>query len=78
MSPQQLREACGDGKGQVSLVIPRQSSNGYSIRLLPRSGPRGVVMCCNRDGNTVARFDCGAILKWLDRMEKEGRLNKGE
>lgn len=35
-------------------------------------------MCCNRDGNTVARFDCGAILKWLDRMEKEGRLNKGE
>ncbi len=49
MTPTELRALCGDGKGTVVLRIPRESSNGYSIRLLPRSGPRGIVVRCVGD-----------------------------
>ena len=55
MTRDELRDLCGDGTGSVTLRIARESSNGYSIRLLPRSGPRGIVTCY-RDGLTVARF----------------------
>lgn len=68
MTLSDLRAICGDGTGDVGLRINRESTNGYSIRLLPRSGPRGIVMCC-RDGKTVARFSAKALLRWIDRME---------
>lgn len=69
MTPQRLRELCGDGTGAVNLIINRESTNGYSIRLLQRSGPRGMVMCGKGEGRTLARFSAKAILRWLDRME---------
>ncbi len=49
MTPTELRTLCGDGTGSVALRIERESSNGYSIRLLPRSGPRGIVVRCVGD-----------------------------
>ena len=70
MTPTKLRDLCGDGTGSVTLRIARESSNGYSIRLLPRSGPRGIVTCY-RDGLTVARFSAKALLRWLDRIEAD-------
>ena len=69
MQPDELRNACGDGTGQLTLVLPRQPSGSGGIRLTSRSGPIGYVLCVNADGNTVARFDCKAILRWLDRQE---------
>lgn len=71
MTPTELRALCGDGTGTVGLRIPRESRNGYSIRLLPRSGPRGIVMRSRGDGTTDARFGCKALLRWLDRVEAD-------
>lgn len=68
MTLSDLRALCGDGTGTVSLRVNRESTNGHSIRLLPRSGPRGEVMCY-RDGKTVARFSAKALLRWINRME---------
>ena len=70
MTVDELRTLCGDGTGSVTLRIARESSNGYSIRLLHRSGPRGAVMC-SRDGLTVARFSARGVLRWLDRQEAD-------
>lgn len=75
MNLKDLREACADGTGTVGLRIPRESSTGHSIRLLPRSGPRGIVMCY-RGGMTVARFSCKALLRWIDRVEAEHRRSQ--
>lgn len=67
-----LRTACGDGTGQVTLVLPRQpSASANGIRLTTQGGPVGYVVCVNHQGNTVARFDCKAILRWIARMEKK-------
>jgi hypothetical protein len=68
VTPQEMREQCGNGFGSVSLRIPRMPT-GEGIRLTPHSGPVGYVMCC-RDGYTVARFSAAAILRWLDRQER--------
>jgi len=77
MSPKKMREACGDGTGQMTLILPRQPS-GYDagIRLTPRSGPIGHVLCVNANGGTVARFDCKAVLRWLDRQERSMQINE--
>jgi len=70
---QELIDMCGDGTGQVTLVINRKPT-GNGIRLTRWSGPIGYILCVNRDGNTVARFDAGAILRWVDRQKKKGLL----
>ena len=70
MQPDELRNACGDGTGQLTLVVPRQpTTSSGGIRLTPYSGPIGYVLFVNADGCTVARFDCKAVLRWLDRQE---------
>jgi len=66
MKVEEIREACGDGVGCVTFRIPRLPS-GKGIRLTPRSGPVGYVMCCG-DDYTVARFNARAVLQWLDRQ----------
>ena len=70
MTPQELRKACGDGIGQVSLVVPRNPPASGRIRLFGKSGPVGEVLCVNATGRTVARFDAASVLRWLDRQEK--------
>ncbi len=70
MTRDELRSACGDDTGSVTLRIERESSNGYSIRLNAQSGPRGIVTC-SRDGLAVARFSAKALLRWLDRQEAD-------
>lgn len=67
MTLDEMETSCGDGKGTVAFKLPRESSNGYSIRLTAYSGPVGQVMC-GRDGYTVARFNCEAVLKWVRRQ----------
>ena len=72
MTLDELRYLCGDGEGYITLVLPHQSTNGYSTRLLRTSGPRGVVVCVNRDGHSVVRFGASVIIRWLDQQHKLG------
>lgn len=72
MNLDELKQLCGDGVGQVSLRIPRQSSNGYTIRLTPRSGPIGAVVC-GSDDYVIARFDAKALLRWIEKQKSPER-----
>lgn len=71
MTLEELREACGDGVGGLMLVLPRVATS-EKIRLTPRSGPLGYVCSVNYKNETVASFDCKAILRWIDRQERSG------
>ena len=69
MKVEEIRKACGDGVGNVTLHVPRlPSGKDRGIRLTLTSGPIGYVLRCV-DGHTVARFSAAAVLRWLDRME---------
>ena len=70
MTLEEMRQACGDGTGQVTLVIPREPT-AEGIRLTPTSGPVGYVLNVQK-GQTLARFSSRALLRWLDRQERAG------
>jgi hypothetical protein len=70
MTLEEMRTACGDGTGHVILVIPREPT-AEGIRLTPASGPVGCVLNV-KEGQTLARFSCRALLRWLDRQERAG------
>ena len=73
MTLDELRYLCGDGEGYIRLVVPHQTSNGYSVRLLRTAGPRGVVERVNADGHSVVRFHQRVMIRWIDQQEKLGR-----
>lgn len=72
MEVAELKAACqatiSRGGGAVMLVIPGPPGNGYSKRLCGKRGPRGEIINY-RDGQSVCRFDAGAVLKFLEREE---------
>lgn len=67
----ELKAACGDGTGEVLLEIPRQPT-GVGIRLTPRYGPIGRVICVKRNGKTVASFNAEAVLRCIAKQEGGG------
>lgn len=75
MTPDELRALCGDGTGTVTLRIERRHTGGSIVRLLARSGPRGIVVG-SRGGATVAQFSAKALLRWLDRIEADAFSRK--
>lgn len=63
-----LHEQC-QGEGGVSLIIPR-SPTGLRIRLTPKGGPLGEVLCF-RGGATLAMFDREKVRKFLEKSAPE-------
>ncbi len=69
MTLEEMKQACGGNGLTVSFQLPRMSSNGYTIRLTPHSGPVGEAVC-GRVGYTVGRFNREAVLRWIERQER--------
>ena len=67
MTMDELKAACGDGTGNVLLHLDRLPTGG-GIRLTPRSGPVGMVICCPTRGGTTAHFNAAAVLRWIERQ----------
>lgn len=64
-----LREQCLDAGEHIILILPRRDYKP-TIRLLPKSGPWGVVLGESSGGGTVAKFKTSRILNWLKVMEE--------
>ncbi len=72
MTFDELRYLCGDGLGYITLELAHRSHNGYSTRMLKTRGPSGRVCGVTIEGNSIVRFPCKVIIKWLDQQEKLG------
>ena len=64
-----LREQCLDAGEHIVLILPRRDFQP-TIRLLPKSGPWGVVLGEASNGGTVAKFKTSRILNWLKVQEE--------
>lgn len=71
MTNDELRDACHRGT-HVLLFLPPPNGEGYTRRLLGYHGPRGEVINGTDRGQTV-RFESKAVLRCLDRLEREER-----
>lgn len=72
MNSDELRKACettiASGCDVILLTLPPPPGNGYTMRLLRTSGPRGDIVCTNQQtGASVVRFRASRVLKYLDK-----------
>jgi len=70
MTTDELREAC-QRDGYVVLKLPPPNGRGYTRRLCGTCGPRGVIICGREGGGQTVQFESVAVLRFLDRMERE-------
>lgn len=76
MTIDELREACRGGD-YVLLHLPPPNSQGYTRRLCGKRGPRGEVINGTPTRGQTVRFLSSAVLRHLDKMEKEAAKAKG-
>lgn len=70
MNLRDLKQACeaNTGGDNLSLVLQRVPT-GERIRLLPRGGPLGHVLCVEKQNRrTVAMFSKQAVLAWIRKQ----------
>ena len=59
--------ACNEATGRhVAITLPRKPDPGSNrVRLAGADSPKGDVVGVNTEGNTVALFKPGEVIKWL-------------
>lgn len=67
MTINELKQACQSAieSGSQSVVLVTAST-----RLFRTRGPFGELLCENRNGARVVRFDAAKVLKYLEKVEK--------
>lgn len=70
MTLDELREECSGGDW-VILRVPVPNSKDYLRRLCGQRGPIGEVLRSTAHGGQAVRFLSAAVLRFIDRLEKE-------
>ena len=68
MTIDELKQACQNAldSGSQSVILVTAST-----RLFRTKGPVGELLCENRNGARVVRFDAAKVLRYLEKAEKQ-------